>query len=85
MCLASSDVIQFAIDHGYYTGSVDDTSFSFSDTYDAVTVIGARFCDARVWYIFANLGKGTGGRGVIQVLASPVYLSRLTNTRFTLN
>lgn len=55
MCLASNDVVQFAIDHGYYGGAVDDPSFSFSDTYDPVTVNGARFCDARVWYIFANL------------------------------
>ena len=54
-CLASSDVVQFAIDRGYYTGDVNDPSFSFSDTYDPVTVNGARFCDARVWYIFANL------------------------------
>jgi len=54
-CLASSDVVQFAIDRGYYEGAVDDPSFSFSDTYDPVTVNGARFCDARVWYIFANL------------------------------
>jgi dipeptidase len=55
VCLASSDVIQFAIDRGYYQGTVNDPSFSFSDTYDPVTVNGARFCEARVWYIFANL------------------------------
>lgn len=54
-CLASDDVIQFAIDRGYYNGSAADPSFSFSDTYDPVTVNGARFCEARVWYIFANL------------------------------
>ena len=55
VCLASADNVQFAIDHGYYNGSVTDQSFSFSDTYDPVTVNGARFCEARVWYIFANL------------------------------
>lgn len=55
VCLASSDVVQFAIDRGYYNGSPSDPSFSFSDTYDPVTVNGARFCEARVWYIFANL------------------------------
>jgi dipeptidase len=54
-CLASPDVVQFAIDHGYYTGTVNDPSFSFSDVFDPVTVNGARFCEARVWYIFANL------------------------------
>jgi dipeptidase len=54
-CLASPDVVQFAIDRGYYDGSVDDLSFSFSDVYDAVTINGARFCEARVWYIFSNL------------------------------
>ncbi len=54
-CVASSDNVQFAIDRGYYDGNVNDASFSFSDTYDPVTVSGARFCEARVWYIFANL------------------------------
>jgi dipeptidase len=58
-CLASPDVVQFAIDRGYYDGSIDDPSFSFSDTYDPVTVNGARFCEARVWYIFANLADPT--------------------------
>lgn len=54
-CLASPDIVPFAIEHGYYNGSVDDTSFSFSDTFDAVTVTGARFCEARVWYMFSQL------------------------------
>ncbi|CAE7586007.1 pepDA [Symbiodinium microadriaticum] len=47
--------MRFAIDRGYYDGSLQDPAFSFSDTYDPVTVNGARFCEARVWYIFANL------------------------------
>jgi dipeptidase len=55
VCLASDDIVQFAIDRGYYEGAVDDPSFSFSDIYDPVTVNGARFCEARVWYMFANL------------------------------
>lgn len=54
-CLASADVVQFAIERGYYNGTANDASFSFSDTYDPVTVNGARFCEARVWYIFSNL------------------------------
>ncbi len=54
-CIASPDNIQFAIDRGYYHGNIDDGSFSFSDTYDPVTVSGARFCEARVWYIYSRL------------------------------
>lgn len=55
VCLASDDIVQFAIDRGYYEGAVDDPTFSFSDVFDPVTVNGARFCEARVWYMFANL------------------------------
>lgn len=49
-CLYSSDVISFARERGYYSGTDED--FSFSDVYDAVTFSGARFCDARVWSFF---------------------------------
>jgi len=54
-CLMSSDAVTFAIDQGYYNGEPNDPSFSFSDTYDPVTTSGARFCEARVWYIFSQL------------------------------
>ena len=54
-CLASEDNVQFAIDRGYISGDVDVSDFSFSDTYDPVTVSGARFCEARVWDIYSNL------------------------------
>lgn len=54
-CISSPDIVSFAIEHGYYNGTVDDTSFSFSDTFDEVTVTGARFCEARVWYMFSQL------------------------------
>lgn len=54
-CMASPDVVSFAIERGYFNGTVDDPSFSFSDTYDQVTVTGARFCEARVWYMFSQL------------------------------
>lgn len=52
-CMASPDNLQFAIDRGYYNGTAAD--FSFSDVYDPVTVSGARFCEARVWYMFSML------------------------------
>ena len=56
ICLASPDIVQFAIDRGYFNSAPEDLStFSFSDVFDPVTVNGARFCEARVWYIFANL------------------------------
>ena len=54
-CLASPDNVQFAIGGGYYNGDIDNDAFSFSDTYDPVTVSGARFCEARVWYIYSIL------------------------------
>ena len=46
----SADVVQFAIDHKFYSGSVKD--FSFSDVYNPVDFEGARFCDIRVWAFF---------------------------------
>ena len=54
-CLAAPDAVTFAIEHGFYNGSAHDPSFSFSDTYDPVTPTGARFCEARVWYIFSQI------------------------------
>ena len=55
-CLSSPDVVEFAVARGYYNGTADDAArFSFSDVYDPVTVSGARFCEARVWYMFSQL------------------------------
>jgi len=47
-CLMAADTVSFAIERGYFQGAPDDTSFSFSDTYDPLTASGARFCEARV-------------------------------------
>lgn len=46
----SEDVVDFAIRHNFYSGSVKD--FSFSDVYNPVDFEGARFCDIRVWAFF---------------------------------
>lgn len=54
-CMMAPDAVSFAIEHGYYKGTAHDLSFSFSDTYDPVTPTGARFCEARVWYTFAQI------------------------------
>mmetsp|Transcript_27453 Transcript_27453/g.80438 ORF Transcript_27453/g.80438 Transcript_27453/m.80438 type:complete len:498 (+) Transcript_27453:50-1543(+) len=54
-CLAAPDVVTFAIEHKLWRGAPTDRSFSFSDVYDPVTPTGARFCEARVWFIFASL------------------------------
>ena len=51
VCRASSDVVSFAVKHGYWKGRHDDASFSFSDVYDPLTFGGARWCEARVWHI----------------------------------
>ncbi|MBO7566918.1 MAG: C69 family dipeptidase, partial [Bacteroidales bacterium] len=56
----SADVVQFAIDHNFYSGSVKD--FSFSDVYNPVDFEGARFCDIRVWAFFNSASpKDFGG------------------------
>ncbi|MDX8339851.1 C69 family dipeptidase [Draconibacterium sp. IB214405] len=55
-CLYSKDVISFAREKGWYTGTNKD--FSFSDVYAPVDFGAARFCDARVW---AGFNKVAGG------------------------
>ena len=54
-CMMAADVVTFAIKHGLYDGKPTDRHFSFSDIYDPVTPTGARFCEARVWYVFQQL------------------------------
>ncbi len=51
----SPDVINFAREHGYYSGS--DRDFSFSDVYNPVNFGGARFCDARIWSFFRKVNR----------------------------
>ncbi len=51
----SPDVISFAKEHGFYSGT--DESFSFSDVYNPINFGGARFCDARVWSFFRKINK----------------------------
>ncbi len=55
-CIYSKDVISFARNRGWYSGSDDD--FSFSDVYAPVDFGGARFCDARVWAGFNKVATG---------------------------
>ncbi len=52
-CLYAPDVISFAREMGYYSGSDED--FSFSDTYAPISFGGARFCDMRVWSFFKDI------------------------------
>ena len=56
-CLHSDDVVQLAKDIGVYTSPDDDPNdlnFSFSDTYDPLTFMGARASEARSWSIFSS-------------------------------
>lgn len=55
-CLYSDDVISFAREKGWYTGTDED--FSFSDVYAPVDFGGARFCEARVWSGFNRVTSG---------------------------
>lgn len=61
-CLYSEDVVQLAKDIGVYTSPDDDPNdlnFSFSDTYDPLTFMGARASEARTWSIFSEFLAGT--------------------------
>jgi len=49
-CVYSKDVIQFAKNHGFYSGP--DEEFSFSDVYNPVEFEGARMCEMRAWSFF---------------------------------
>ncbi len=55
-CMYAPDVITFAREKGYYTGSDDD--FSFSDTYAPLDFSGMRGCEARVWSFFRTFTEG---------------------------
>ncbi len=55
-CIYAPDVIEFAREKGYYSGT--DEAFSFSDTYAPITFEGARFCDIRVWSFFKEINDG---------------------------
>ncbi len=50
------DVISFAREKGFFTGS--DAEFSFSDTYAPLDFGGARGCEARVWSFFREFAPG---------------------------
>ncbi len=55
-CLYSQDVISFARQNGFYSGTDDD--FSFSDTYAPLSFSAARGCEARVWAFFRRVAEG---------------------------
>lgn len=55
-CIYAEDVIDFAIDKGYYEGKPE--GFSFSDSYAPVDFGGARFCEARVYSGFNKVTQG---------------------------
>lgn len=55
-CMYSPDVISFAREMGYYSGS--DADFSFSDTYAPLDFSGMRGCEARVWSFFNMIASG---------------------------
>lgn len=54
-CLYSPDVISFAREKGYYTGSDED--FSFAQAYAPIDFGALRFCEARVWSFFNLVNK----------------------------
>lgn len=54
-CIYSPDVISFAKERGYYTGS--DKDFSFAQAYAPLDFGALRFCEARVWSFFNRVNK----------------------------
>jgi dipeptidase len=52
------DVVSFAVKKGLYPASAAEEDFSFSDIYDPVSFISARFCEARVWSFFGAVSAG---------------------------
>jgi dipeptidase len=63
-CMASADAASFAVENGLYPGSATDPDFSFSDVYDPLTPTGARFCEARVWYVYSQLADPGESSGI---------------------
>ena len=55
-CLYSEDVISFARERGYFSGS--DEEFSFCDAYAPIDFGGMRGCEARVWSFFRSVAEG---------------------------
>ncbi|MCH5329694.1 MAG: C69 family dipeptidase [Alistipes sp.] len=52
-CLYSEDVISFARERGYFSGSDDE--FSFCDAYAPLDFSALRACEARVWAFFRTV------------------------------
>ena len=52
VCMYSADVISFAREMGYYTGS--DADFSFREAYGPLDFSSIRYCEARVWSFFRH-------------------------------
>ena len=55
-CLYAEDVISFAREKGYFTGS--DEEFSFCDAYAPADFGALRGCEARVWAFFRTFAEG---------------------------
>lgn len=51
----ASDMITFAREKGWFTGKVEE--FSFSDVYAPLTFDNVRFCEIRVWSAFKEVNK----------------------------
>ena len=51
-CMYAKDVISFAREMGYYTGS--DADFSFREAYGPLDFSAIRYCEARVWSFFRH-------------------------------
>ena len=57
----ANDTVAFARRMGLYPAEKPDEAFSFSDTFDPISVVGARACELRVWNWFRLALGATDG------------------------
>jgi dipeptidase len=57
----ASDAVDLAVAEGLYPRAAKAADFSFADTYDPITVVGARLCEARVWELFRRVAENGFG------------------------
>ncbi|MDL2224079.1 C69 family dipeptidase [Bacteroidales bacterium OttesenSCG-928-M06] len=76
-CIYSKDVISFAREMGYYSGS--DKDFSFANAYNPLDWGGLRFCEARVWAFYNKYAEEDAKQWIPYVLGQdptpmPLYV-----------
>ena len=53
----AANTVPFAIEKKLYPKTGKAADFDFSATFDPITVVGARLCEARVWDVFRKVAE----------------------------